>query len=447
MVFKVRKQRIIQKLKSVLIVTLVGLFLFNGSSIHIGIKYAMATENDTTTMSVSNTEYALNGSWDGGYDDAITDEELSAIWNDNGGETDAVEAINISDLHAASAVLMDASTNRVLYEKNGYEEMAMASTTKIITCIIALEYGNLDEIAKVSSYAASMPKVKLGVNSNEEYILKDLLYSLMLESHNDVAVVIAEHIAGSVEGFAALMNQKARDIGAFNTNFVTPNGLDAEGHCTTAADLALIASYAIKNKEFIEITNTPSYTFSNVSHTRTFTVNNKNAFLNQMPGAFGIKTGYTGKAGYCFVGALEQNGKRFVSVVLASGWPPNKTYKWLDTKKLMNYGLNNYSYEVIFESKEKYKSIQIIDGKKTSVMSYISGEICILLNKETDVVEIKYNCPDTLDAPVKANETIGFAEIYVNGEIFRTLPIKVYEGVDKIDYKYCLDKMINLCLP
>ena len=130
-------------------------------------------------------------------------------------------------LHAASAVLMDASSGRILYEKNGYDVLPMASTTKIMTCILALEYGDLSDYVEASSYAAGMPKVKLSARVGECFLLKDLLYSLMLESHNDSAVMIAEHLAGSVQAFADMMNQKARDLGCFDTCFVTPNGLDA----------------------------------------------------------------------------------------------------------------------------------------------------------------------------------------------------------------------------
>lgn len=362
-------------------------------------------------------------------------------------EAQVVSNLNAYDLYAGSAVLMDAMTGRVLYEKNGYEQMAMASTTKIMTCIIALEYGNLNEIVTASAYAASMPNVKLGLRSGEQFLLRDLLYSLMLESHNDVAVAIAEHVAGSVEAFAALMNQKARDIGAYNTNFVTPNGLDATGHYTTAADLALIGAYAIQNSKFVEITNTASYTFSNNAGTRTFSVSNKNSFLNQMEGAFGIKTGYTGQAGYCFVGALKRDGKILISVVLASGWPPNKTNKWSDTKKLMNYGLSNYSYEVIFSPQAEYKKIAVINGKKESVTTYIDDEICVLINKDKDVVDVKYTCPDELTAPVAANQTVGFAEIYLNGELFRQVAIRTYDAVAEIDFKFCFDKIMRLCVP
>ena len=152
-------------------------------------------------------------------------------------------------LYARSAVLMDADNGRVLYEKNGYEHMPNASTTKIMTCILALEQGNLEDEVEVSSYAASMPQVHLGMNTEDRFRLKDLLYSLMLESHNDSAVAIAEHIGGTVEGFARKMNQKAKELGCKDTYFITPNGLDGQDengiHGTTAEDLAKIMSYCI----------------------------------------------------------------------------------------------------------------------------------------------------------------------------------------------------------
>lgn len=217
-------------------------------------------------------------------------------------------------LYARSAVLMDAESGRILYGKNEKEVMPMASTTKIMTCILALENGNPDDLVKVSNYASTMPKVKLCVREGEYYRLGDLLYSLMLESHNDSAVVIAEHISGSVEGFAELMNQKARDIGCYNTYFITPNGLDASKgdkiHSTTAEDLARIMSYCItkspKKDEFIKITQTTNYSFTNkninesgdiANGNRSFSCNNHNAFLSMMEGALSGKTGFTGNAG------------------------------------------------------------------------------------------------------------------------------------------------------
>ena len=217
-------------------------------------------------------------------------------------------------LYARSAVLMDAESGRILYGKNEKEVMPMASTTQIMTCIVTLENSNLNELVEVSNYAASMPKVKLFVKEGEQYQLKDLLFSLMLESHNDSAVAIAEHVGGSVEGFAKLMNQKARDIGCFNTYFITPNGLDAAKgdkiHATTAEDLARIMSYCLtkspKKEEFLQITRTANYSFTNkstnesgevINGNRSFSCNNHNAFLSMMEGALSGKTGFTGNAG------------------------------------------------------------------------------------------------------------------------------------------------------
>lgn len=243
-----------------------------------------------------------------------------------------------SELSAKSAVLIDGKTGRVLFGKNYNNKMAMASTTKIMTCIVALENASPDEVVEISKRAASMPKVHMNAIKGEKYKIGDLLYAMMLESYNDVAVAVAEGVAGSVEEFAKLMNKKAGEIGAVNTNFVTPNGLDAKGHFSTAYDMALIGAYAIKNQQFLKITNTKSYSFYDCSNKRHIVVNNKDAFLNMSSDAIGIKTGFTGDAGYCFVGAVKSNNRVYVSCVLASGWPPNKAYKWRDTTKLMDYG-------------------------------------------------------------------------------------------------------------
>ena len=182
---------------------------------------------------------------------------------------DMKETDGPGNLYALSAVLMDGDSGRVLYEKEGYTARPNASTTKVMTCILALEKGSGDDYVMVSENAASQPEVKLNLKEGEQYYLEDLLYSLMLKSHNDTAVAIAEHIGGSVEGFAKMMNAKAKEIGCTNTHFVTPNGLDSADaggiHQTTARDLALIMSYAVKNKAFLHITQTRDYSFSDIT--------------------------------------------------------------------------------------------------------------------------------------------------------------------------------------
>lgn len=355
----------------------------------------------------------------------------------DGGTNRENEKINENDLYAKSAILIDADSKRVLYQKNGYEKRAMASTTKIMTCLLALENSNPDDVVEFSSYAASRPQVKLGAGSGSKFYMKDMLYSLMLESHNDTAVAIAESIAGSTLDFANMMNERAKSIGALNTNFVTPNGLDDPMHYTTAYDLALIAAEAIKNEKFLEIVNQKSHTFTQIDGKGSYGVYNKDAFLEMMDGAIGIKTGFTGNAGYCFVGALKRDNRTFISVVLASGWPPSKTYKWKDTVKLMKYGIENYNYRVVFDGISEYKKLRVKDGQKACVGTYIKGNVSTLLS-DWDMVEYVYDLPSDgeLKAPVQKNQVVGRLHIMINGEEFTSLNICAKESVKEIDMEY-----------
>ena len=323
-------------------------------------------------------------------------------------------------LYALSACLMDASTGRVLYEKDGYNKMSMASTTKIMTLIVVLENANLDDIVTVSSNAA---------------------------------VAIAEHVGGSVENFCNMMTAKAKSIGAKNTQFKTPNGLDAEGHFTTAADLALIGSYAIKNKDFRDIVATTSYSFKEITKNRNFNVTNKDRFLYMMDGAIGIKTGFTGKAGYCFVGAIDIEGRTFVSVVLGSGWPPNKSYKWADTQKLMKYGLDNYTVHRLLDDLhiqqpdfEVPSKIAISNGRQTEGTLYMKENIKNeeLLLKEGDMVQAKANIKAYVEAPVLKDTIVGSIEYYVNDTLYREVPVYVKEEVKKINFPFVLSEVFKL---
>lgn len=347
--------------------------------------------------------------------------------------------IDDSDILAKSAVLIDGNSGRILYGKNEKTKMPMASTTKIMTCIVALENGKLNDKILVSENAESMPKVKMNIKKGEEYYLKDLLYAMMLESYNDVAMTVAEGIAGSQENFARMMNNKAKEIGAKDTNFVTPNGLDANEHYSTAYDMALIGAYAVKNKDFLAITNTKNYSFDDVNGKRKFTVNNKDSFLSMDKDAIGIKTGFTGKAGYCFVGAVKSNGRIFISCVLGCGWPPNKSYKWKDTVKLMNYGKNNFEYKKII--KQGYiLTINIQQGTKDSIKGVFSQGCCFMLSKD-EKINIKSNINYKL--PIKKGDDIGNVEVYINNKIAEKLYIKSLEKVEKYDYKYVFKSFVR----
>lgn len=368
------------------------------------------------------------------------------------------------NLYAKSAVLMDAKSGRVLFEKNGMEVMAMASTTKIMTCILALENGKLDDIVTASKEAAAQPKVHLGMKSGEQFYLKDLLYSLMLESHNDSAVAIAEHISGSTKTFADKMNEMAKELGCTNTYFITPNGLDAADekgfHSTTATELATIMRYCIKEspekETFLEITQKASHQFSNVEGSRNFQCQNHNSFLNMMDGALSGKTGFTNQAGYCYVGAVEREGRTFIVALLACGWPNNKNYKWKDTTTLMNYAIDNYSYKSMLnkvdlpklEVKKGYtQSGELFDKAFVNLKIELSEDDADkLLLREDENVEVELVLPGTLDAPIQEKEVVGKTICFLNGEELCEYPIIAEQTVLKKSISWCFLQVLKLYL-
>lgn len=362
-------------------------------------------------------------------------------------------------LYARSAVLMDADSGRILFEKNGEERLANASTTKILTCILALEKGEPEETVTFSEEAVRQPEVHLGASKGEIFYLEDLLYSLMLESHNDTAVAVAEAISGSTAAFAEEMNQKAKEIGCTETHFVSPNGLDWEDedgpHETTAGDLARLLRYCIrqspKKEEFLKITRTGEKSFSNLSGTRTYSCTNHNAFLSMMDGALTGKTGFTGKAGYCYTGALSDGDRTFIIALLACGWPNNKTYKWSDARALFSYGLSAYRYDRIelpggfgaVSVKEGVLPGQAIDEKaEVALLSAGEKEFRLLLSGQ-DEVKWKVTLPKILEAPVVEGEQEGEAVLLLNGETIASCPVIAGKTVEKKDFTWCFLKIFE----
>lgn len=393
----------------------------------------------------------------------------------------------VFELYAQSAVLMDGDSGRILYGKNMDEIRPMASTTKIMTCILALERAGMDDTVEVSAYAASMPDVQLNIRQGEQYRLGDLLHSLMLESHNDSAVAIAEHVGGSVEDFAKLMNEKAASLGCRDTWFITPNGLDAveardeagnesgrnqksegekgaaEGtaerpHSTTAADLARIMRYCVmespQKEQFLQITQTQDYSFTDLSGKRSFSCHNHNALLTMLSGALSGKTGFTGKAGYCYVGAASQDGKTLVVALLASGWPPHKTYKWSDCRKLFDYGFAHYSLHTLDDSLIDYsrfasipvrnaQTAHIGDSAAIPLQIMESKGVVKILLKETEQVQVNYQIPDALTAPVTQGETVGRITYTLDGEELCSYTLIAPQNVKAIDYPWWLRQVFR----
>ena len=373
-------------------------------------------------------------------------------------------------LYALSAVLMDGETGRVLYGKEAYKGRPNASTTKVMTCILALEMASGDDYVQGSRNAASQPQTHLGMREGQQFYLEDLLYSLMLKSHNDTAVAIAEHIGGSVEKFALLMNEKAKSLGCTDTHFVTPNGLDAEDeggvHHTTARDLALIMAYAIKNATFVHITQTRDYTFSDISGKEHYSVHNTNAFLDMETGVISGKTGFTGNAGYCYVCAVRQDEKLFIVALLGCGWPGNKNYKWSDTKKLLSYGRENYSY-VLLPDLPDLPEITVTDAvpeenspypekdKDSAYPEQLQRRLKVhaslpekeqtkrYLLKKTETIIWETELPDKIAAPVRENQKIGTLHAMLNGKEIVSCSVTSNEKIGRITYKWYVNKIFQ----
>ena len=386
---------------------------------------------------------------------------------DNPDETQEENEIEIEEpknLYALSACLMDADSGRILFGKEEDVRRANASTTKIMTLIVTLEHADLNDVVTFSDYAASQPDVQLNGASGEQFLLKDLCFSLMLESHNDSAVAIAEHVAGSVEAFAGLMNEKAAELGCMDTYFITPNGLDKEDekgfHGTTAADLARIMGYCINEspmkETFLEITQTSSYSFSNIEGTRSYSCNNHNRFLTMMDGAISGKTGFTGNAGYCYVGALRRDDRTFVVALLGCGWPNNKNYKWSDTKQLMQYGIDSfekvnlleleipkeaeYPLEISGAKTEDYSRIKMTEVQNRTEEKQIEN---ILLRKD-ESIEFKLEKKQRLEAPVEEGTTVGTLKYMLNGQVVREEELVLKDSVPAWDYRYSCLRMVDL---
>ncbi|MBQ4068142.1 MAG: D-alanyl-D-alanine carboxypeptidase [Lachnospiraceae bacterium] len=365
-----------------------------------------------------------------------------------------LNSFDVNVLNSISAVVIDAESGRVLVGKNENNILPNASTTKILTCILAIENCEMDDIVTVSKYASGMPDVQLNIKEGQKFYLKDLLFSLMLESHNDSAVAIAEHISGNVEKFSKLMNEKARELGCYNTNFVTPNGLDGENengiHSTTAYDLALIMKYCMNNDKFLEITSTLTHSFVDLEGKSSYTVNNKNALLRENVGVISGKTGFTSKAGYCYVCACEDEGRRFVVSLLACGWPPAKNKKWIDCRKLLSYAKENYirvKYSDLEIDMNRMKNVSVIDGVKDCVDIEIGklpeGGILINANEK---IELEYNIKDTVNAPVNKGDIVGEINYMINGKKYCSVPLLSNIYVERKGYRWCVQNVLNKVL-
>ena len=246
------------------------------------------------------------------------------------------KTIKEPEINSRAYVVIDRNSNTVLYGKNENTKRKMASTTKIMTAIIIIENCNLKETIEVSKKAANTGGSRLGLKTGDKITIHDLLYGLMMRSGNDAAVALAEYAGGNIEGFASLMNQKASELGLYNTHFETPHGLDSDGHYTTAYELALLSNYALKNETFKKIVSTKNYSITINGFPKE--LSNTNELLGNLEGVYGIKTGFTNGANRCLVSACKRNDMDIICVVLGAD---TKKFRTTDSIKLINYVFNS----------------------------------------------------------------------------------------------------------
>lgn len=307
---------------------------------------------------------------------------------------------------AASAILIETSSNTVLYEKNAHKKLPMASTTKIVTALCAIESGRLDKIVQVDDSAVGVEGSSIYLQKGEKISLEALVYGLMLHSGNDAAVAIACAVSGSVEEFTNLMNETAKKAGATHTNFENPNGLDSKNHYTTAYDLAIITSYALKNEKFAKIVSTYKTTISNGEKDYARQLKNHNKLLTMYEGCTGVKTGFTKKCGRCLVSSAKRDNTELVAVTLNDG------NDWADHMRMLDYGFDNTETICILKKGDYISKVQIKGGSEESVDAICNKDVYITVPKGKKIdYTIEYDMPERHTAPVDYGQKMGSVSV------------------------------------
>ncbi|MBR3271876.1 MAG: D-alanyl-D-alanine carboxypeptidase [Clostridia bacterium] len=336
---------------------------------------------------------------------------------------------------AESAFLMEASSGRILLEKNADKRMEQASTTKIMTALVAIEVGGLDRIVTVTEAAAGTEGSSIHLKAGETLPLLELLYGLMLQSGNDAAVAIALAVDGSVDKFVQRMNEKAAALGLVNTHFQNPNGLHAPEHYTTARELALLSAAAMQNETFRTIVGTTYRVCEGCSSTRSF--RNKNRFLTEYPGCNGVKTGYTKAAGKCLSFAASRDGMQLVGTVL------NAPKMWDDARAILDFGFSNYESHLIRSASEIF-TVSVRGGEKTSLPAGLKCDILYPMRSDgAEAVSVSVSLKESVQAPVAAGDTLGTVRVTVNGEAVAEAPILARESVNRRGFGFAVRKLIG----
>lgn len=362
-----------------------------------------------------------------------------------------VTASNVSELPKTNSrryIVYDRISKSMIIGKNEDVKSAMASTTKIMTTIVILEKADLNEKVTVSAKAGGTGGSRLGLKRGDKACVRDLLYGLMLRSGNDAAVALAEHVGGSVKGFAELMNEKAIELGLTNTHFVTPHGLDDANHYTTALELAKLTDYAMDNETFAKIVGTKSTTIYINNQSRQ--INNTNELLGVLNGVVGVKTGFTNNAGRCLVTETKRNNMDIITIVLGADTKKDRTK---DSVNLIEYTFSKYKMynleERIIEEFNKWKNINekrilIIKGKTSNPKLALGAiEKATIPICDNDKIEYSINALTEVEAPVEQWNVMGTLTVKLNGEILENIDIVNVNEVQKRDWKDYFKIVLN----
>lgn len=332
----------------------------------------------------------------------------------------AAECISYDDISAKSAVIYCAETGEVLFEKNSAEQRSMASTTKIMTALLALEENTPDRIVTVTEEMVRVEGTSSGLKAGDMLTLRDIVYCMLLESGNEAANAAAIAIGGSFESFADMMNEKAKEIGMNDTSFVTPSGLDDENHYTTAYDMAVLTAHALENPEFVEICSSKKHKITFENSEKAITLYNHNRLLSEYDDCIGVKTGFTKKSGRCLVSAAKREGITIIAVTL---FAPND---WQDHKKMLDFG---FEMTETTASDNDFSSISITVTNSDKASVGVIGQSCLLpcVTGSDMQYEKKVYLQKFLYAPVKKGDVVGFAEYSLGGRAIKKIPLTAAE--------------------
>lgn len=336
---------------------------------------------------------------------------------------------------ADASIAIDALTGEVICEKNAHTKLGMASTTKIMTAILALEHGNMDEVVTIDPRAVGVEGSSLYLEKGDKMTFGTLLYAMMLRSANDGATAVALHLAPSVEEFAEMMNNKAVELGLKNTNFKNPHGLHEEGHYTTAYDLAQITRYGFTLPGFAELVNTTAFNIDADVHTKHVTNNNK--LLNMYEGADGVKTGYTPETGRTLVGSATRDGMRIITVTL------NDREDWNDHIAMFNYGFENFKSHSLVKKNQGYGCVKVKNGVENEIAVVAKEDFGVMLGADSTVSTRVSIFEDEIKAPVKKGQVLGKVQFFEKESVIGTVDLVAAEDVEKAKKPNIFWRIIN----